>query len=114
MKRFLALAAAGLALSLSTLTALADDALSQKELRRLFPGSFKAVVHGNIELKIVAHRNGSLTGVYSGKTDSGRWSVSNGKLCVVLDKWMAGKSTCSPVVAEAGWYRGNGVKFRKL
>jgi hypothetical protein len=109
----LTLAAAGLALSLSTFTAHADDALSQKELRRLFPGSFKAVVHG-IELKIVAHSNGSLTGVYSGKTDKGRWSVSNGKLCVALDKWMGGKSSCSQVVAEAGWYRGNGVKFRKL
>ena len=114
MKRILALAAASLVLSLSNISAFADDALSQKELRGLFPGSFMAVVHGSIKLKIVAHSNGSLTGVYSGKTDKGRWSVRNGKLCVALDTWMAGKSTCSAVVAQAGWYRGSGVKFRKL
>jgi hypothetical protein len=114
MKRFVTLAAAGLVLSLSGLSAFADDVLSQKELRRLFPGSFQAVVHGSIVLKIVAHSNGSLTGVYSGKTDKGRWSVSNGRLCVALDTWMSGKSSCSAVVAEAGWYRGNGVKSRKL
>lgn len=114
MKRLLTLAAAGFVLFVSSFGVSAGDVLSQKELRRLFPGSFQAVVHGNITLKIVAHRNGTLTGLYSGKMDKGRWSVSNGRLCVVLDTWMGGKSSCSSVVAEAGWYRGNGVRFRKL
>ena len=95
-------------------SAFADDTLTQNELRRLFPGNFDAVVYGILEVKIIAHQNGQLEGLFSGKKDTGRWSVSNGRLCIMLSRWTEGKASCSPVVASAGWYLGNGVKFRKL
>src|SRR5262245_4400388 len=95
MRHFLALAAAGMMLSFSVDTAFAGgDTLSQSELRRLFPGSFDAVVYGILQVKIIAHGNGKLTGLFSGKKDTGRWSVRDGKLCIMLSKWMEGKSSC--------------------
>ena len=45
---------------------------------------------------------------------SGRWFVRNGKLCIVLDKWMNGKPKCSAVTAEEGWFRAADVRFRRL
>ena len=115
MRRFLALAAASMIFVLSTHSAIAgDDPLSQGELRRLFPGSFHAIVYGMLKVKLVAHGNGQLIGVFSGKKDTGRWSVRDGKLCILLTRWMDGKTSCSPVVATNGWYRGNGVRFKKL
>jgi hypothetical protein len=114
MRLFHALAAAGFIFVASINTAFAGDTLSQSELRRLFPGSFDAVVYGILQVKIVAHGNGQLIGLFSGKKDTGRWSVSNGRLCIMLSRWTDGKSSCSPVVASNGWYRGNGVRFKKL
>ena len=78
------------------------------------PGNFDAVVYGMLEVKIIAHQNGQLEGLFSGKRDTGRWSVSNGRLCIMLSRWTDGKSSCSEVVASNGWYRGNGVRFKKF
>ena len=114
MRPLFALAAAGLLLGFSFNTAFADNTLSQNELRRLFPGSFDAVVYGILDVKIIAHGNGELIGLFSGKKDTGRWSVTNGRLCIMLSRWTDGKSSCSEVVASNGWYRGNGVRFKKF
>src|SRR5438034_5734481 len=100
MRHFLPLAAASLIFAASINTAFAGDALSQSELRRLFPGSFDAVVYGILQVKIVALGNGELTGLFSGKQDTGRWIVSNGRLCIMLTRWTDGTSSCSPVVAS--------------
>jgi len=113
MRPFLALAAASLICAFSFNTASADSALSQSELRRLFPGNFDAVVYGILDVKIVAHGNGELVGLFSGKKDTGRWSITNDRLCIMLSRWTDGKSSCSQVVASDGWYRGNGVRFKK-
>ena len=32
----------------------------------------------------------------------------------MLSRWTDGKSSCSEVVASNGWYRGNGVRFKKF
>lgn len=88
--------------------------LSQAELGRLFPGSFQAVVHGAVTVKIVARGNGTLIGQMTGQEDRGRWSVQSGRLCIVWSTWLNGKASCSRVLAGDGWYLGNGVKFRKI
>ena len=88
--------------------------LSQAELGKLFPGSFQAVVNGAVMVKITARGNGTLIGQMTGQEDRGRWSVKSGKLCIVWSTWLNGKASCSRVIADDGWYRGNGVKFRKI
>ena len=88
--------------------------LSQAELGKLFPGSFQAVVSGAVTVKITARGNGTLIGQMTGQEDRGRWSVKSGKLCIVWSNWLNGKASCSRVIADDGWYRGNGVKFRKI
>ena len=67
-----------------------------------------------MSIKITARGNGTLHGQMQGYKDSGRWTLSGGRLCITWDKWLNGKTACSMVVADNGWYRGNGVKFRKL
>ena len=94
--------------------ARADDSLSQSELGKLFPGSFQAVVNGAVTVMITARGNGTLVGQMTGQEDRGWWSVKSGKLCIVWSSWLNGKTSCSRVVADDGWYRGNGVKFRKI
>ncbi len=100
----------------SGLSARAGDAvtLSQAELGKLFPGNFQAVVNGAVTVKITARGNGTLIGQMTGQEDRGRWSVERGKLCIVWSNWLNGKASCSHVIADDGWYRGNGVKFRKI
>ena len=114
MRRLFTLAAASMMLGFSFTAASASDTLSQNELRRLFPGSFDAIVYGMLQVKIIAQGDGQLIGLFSGKKDTGRWSVSNGRLCIMLNQWTDGKSSCSQVIASNGWYRGNGVRFKKL
>lgn len=91
-----------------------SSALSQAELGKLFPGSFQAVVSGAVTVKITARRNGTLIGQMTGQEDRGRWSVKSGKLCIVWSNWLNGKASCSRVIADDGWYRGSGVKFRRI
>jgi hypothetical protein len=113
MIRSIALACAGLALLVSPLPAGAQDVLSQQELRQLFPGSFTAVVQG-YTVHIAAKGNGVLVGSLNGMKDQGRWSLSGAKLCITMASFTGGKPSCSMVVADGGWYRGRGVRFRKL
>jgi hypothetical protein len=108
------LAAAAIAALLSAPQARADDALTTAELQKLFPGTFMAVVHGTVKVTFTAKGNGVLIGQMPGKSDEGRWSLENGKLCIMLSNWTHGHSTCSVVVADNGWYRGEGVVFRKI
>lgn len=91
MGRKLKLAAAGLLLALSSHGAAADEALTHSELRKLFPGSFYAVVNGVVTIQFTAKGNGTLIGLMPGKTDTGRWSLENGKLCIMMSKWTKGK-----------------------
>jgi len=115
MKQFKISVLAAAMLGFSGFSAGADEAaLSQAELGKLFPGSFQAVVSGAVTVKITARGNGTLTGKMTGQEDSGRWSVKSGKLCIVWSNWLDGKTSCSRVIADNGWYRGNGVKFRKI
>ena len=113
-----AIGAAALALGLVT-TSLGNLALAEQktvtpaELGNLFPGSFIAVASG-MPVTIVASGNGTLRGQMKGYKDTGRWTLSGGRLCITWNKWLNGKTSCSMIVADNGWYRGSGVKFRKL
>jgi hypothetical protein len=110
-----ALACASLFLTLFAMPSLAADKLSGGELRSLFPGRFQAVVSGFMNFRIVAKGDGSLSAVSPrGKKDRGRWSVRSGKLCIEFNKWLGGRTSCTPVVQEAGWYKGSMVKFKRI
>lgn len=105
------LAAAGLAGVLFAAPAEARS-LEPGDLRALFPGTFEAVVYG-YTVSFTAHRDGSLVGRYAAATDTGRWSIERGQLCIMLSSWLSGQTTCSPVVQQGQWYRTENVVFRK-
>jgi len=114
MKRILKLAVAGVVVLCASSSAYAEATLTHSQLQKLFPGTFTAVVYGVKKLTFTAKGNGTLFGQMPGKQDSGRWSLKDGKLCVMLTTWTRGKSACSTVVADNGWYQGRGIKFRKI
>ena len=93
--------------------ATAGERLSTGAIKKLFPGQFRAVVKG-YSVKFVARSDGSLVGKHPASSDTGRWSIRRGRLCIMLKEWMEGKTSCSTVVHNDGWYRAEKVKFRKL
>ena len=114
MKRIITLAAAGFCVATALMSALADEPMTHAQLQALFPGTFSAVVRGSMQVTFTAKGNGVLIGQATGRSDNGRWSLQDGKLCIMLNSWTKGKSTCSVVLADSGWYYGKGVKFRKI
>jgi hypothetical protein len=95
--------------------ASADEvsSVSERELRQLFPGQFQVVVRGFLKVHITASRDGSLFARQIGKSDTGRWAIRAGTLCIRFSKWLKGRTRCSPVTERAGWYRTADVVFRK-
>jgi hypothetical protein len=105
--------AAMLLLVLSSYSAQAGGKLSERELQLLFPGRFEAVVKGALTVSVTALDDGSLIAEFLTKADTGQWSIRSGKLCIRFASWLEGRTTCSPVVVEGGWYRTSEVIFRQ-
>lgn len=106
-------AAAGLLGLLLIQPAQASESLEPRALKALFPGSFQAIVNG-WAVSFTALNDGSLVGQYQTRTDTGRWSIRSGKLCIMLSQWLGGRTACSQVVQDGDWYRAENVVFRKL
>ena len=112
--RILSVLAVAGALTLASLTTAGagENKVSASTLKRLFPGTFQAIVKG-YKVKFTAMGNGRLRGKYKNLKDSGRWSVRRGRLCIMLKEWMNGQTKCSSVTKNGGWYRSAQVQFRK-
>jgi hypothetical protein len=82
-------------------------------LKKLFPGTFAVRMDG-VSATFVARSGGKLTGSSFAGSDSGRWSVRSGRLCITLNKWFDGSTRCSSVSHDGDWYRANNVRFRKI
>jgi hypothetical protein len=97
--------------------ALAEEnggVLAARELQRLFPGRFMALVRG-YRVTFEARRNGRLVGYYGALKDNGRWHVRGRRLCITLEDWLDGKMRCSTVRRGRGaWLVARGIRFRRL
>lgn len=107
-----ALAAAGL-IGFFVVQPAEAGLLESNKLKALFPGSFQAIING-WAVKFTANGDGSLVGRFKSKTDTGRWSIRSGQLCITLTQWLGGRTACSQVVQDGQWYRADNVVFRKL
>jgi hypothetical protein len=97
-----------------TQAAEAATTVSDRELRQLFPGQFRAIAHGLIRVRIIALADGSLFARQIGKSDTGIWKIDSGKLCIRFSRWLKGRIKCSTVTQQAGWYRTTDVAFKKI
>jgi hypothetical protein len=90
-------------------------AISERELAKLFPGTFQVVVLGVLKIDIVAKGDGSLSGQNqkANDSDSGHWNIRAGKLCIQFSKWLKNKLRCSVVIVDGDWYRTADVAFKK-
>jgi hypothetical protein len=68
---------------------------------------------GIVQADIYARPDGRLVVKTSHSTENGRWSVQSGKLCISLERTLKGKTTCSRVRLEGGWYRTALVMFKR-
>lgn len=96
--------------------AVAADAtpVPEHELSQLFPGTFEVVARGTLKIDIVAKGDGSLFAQKAEESDTGKWSVQAGKLCIRFSKWLKGEMRCSVVIEENGWFRTAEVAFRRV
>jgi hypothetical protein len=92
----------------------AAGSVSALELRRLFPGSLPGNRAGIFENP--HHRVGRLFTVCAanGKSDRGVWAIRADRLCIRFTKWLKGRTRCSKVTEQAGWYSTSDVKFKKV
>jgi hypothetical protein len=88
--------------------------VSERELRQLFPGQFRAIAHGLVKVSITALADGSLTARQVDKSDTGSWNIRSGQLCIKFSTWLKGRTKCSAVTEKAGWYRTSDVAFKKI
>src|SRR5215213_1533064 len=102
------------AVVLPTAPLQAAESVSGLELRRLFPGRFQAVAHGFLKIRIVASADGSLYARQIGKADTGVWAIRADRLCIRFTKWLKGRTRCSRVTEQAGWYSTSDVTFKKV
>lgn len=114
LRAWLRISAAMLVLApLASCSAQAGSLLSERELQLLFPGRFEAVVKGSLTISVTAKSDGSLIAEFLTKADTGQWSIRSGKLCIRFSSWLEGRTKCSPVVVDGGWYRTSEVMFRQ-
>jgi hypothetical protein len=109
--RLLALAA--LVSLVGVLPLEAGTRVEHSVLRAMFPGTFSVRVNG-IPATFVARGGGSLLGKAVIGSDSGRWSIRNGRLCIMLRNLYRGESRCSAVNRDGDWYQTRDFVFRKL
>jgi hypothetical protein len=96
-------------------SASADElsTLSERQLHSLFPGEFHVVTHGLLKLHIIASSDGTLLAHQVGKSDTGQWEVRADRLCIKFSNWLKGRTRCSRVSENAGWYSTTDVVFKK-
>jgi hypothetical protein len=87
--------------------------MSEGELQLLFPGEFHVVVNGFLEVQVIAKEDGSLFARQVGKSDTGRWEIRHGQLCITFSKWLKSNTHCAEVISDGGWYRTSNLAFQK-
>jgi len=110
-----ALLTAAFALNGFCVPASADElsTLSERQLHSLFPGEFQVIAHGLLKLHIIASSDGTLLAHQVGKSDTGEWDIRADRLCIKFSTWLKGRTRCSRVSQNAGWYSTIDVVFKK-
>lgn len=98
----------------SAIRAAESKIVSENELYQLFPGTFQVVARGVLRIDIVAKSDGSLSAKKANDSDTGRWTIQLGKLCIKFSKWLKSQLRCSAVMDDGDWYRTADVAFKKI
>jgi hypothetical protein len=106
------MATVALLLSLSS-TSFAGDTLGASELKQLTPGRFLVSVYGT-NMTVTLRPNGSVIGAAKGESDSGHWNLMGNRICIGWNKWLGGKTRCSSLVSQVGYYQGSGFTFKRI
>lgn len=96
------------------------ERLTAKEIRQLFPGTFRGTVKNDKrEITVAISTNGHIRARVEGKFDEGRWVLEGNRFCVTWKHWSKAKKHCRHVIRDGKWYKAvkaNGsvqLKFRR-
>jgi hypothetical protein len=93
----------------------AGEQLASNELRKLAPGRYAVNVMGLVNMTVSLRPNGVITGTTSkGKRDTGFWTVSGSRFCVVWSRWLGAKRRCASLTGSNGTYSGGGLWMTRI
>ncbi len=113
MTHFKSIAAAAAMLLTLSAPVLAGDVLNPNQLKQLAPGRFLVSVFGT-SMTVTLRSNGSVLGASKNDSDSGHWNLNGNRLCIGWNNWLGGKTRCSTLATQAGYYQGSGFTFKRI
>jgi hypothetical protein len=87
------------------------EPLKNAELKKLFPGSYVVKIFGRWDLRVRMAPGGRIVGNTSEGSDTGRWSIEDGQLCIAWSKWTNGRKGCSALTRNGRRISGRGFYF---
>ena len=94
-------------------SARADATLSAAEIRKLAPATYHVSVADSVSATVtLATGGGIVVDTNKGEHDTGRWSVSGNKVCVVFKHLLGHNKQCSTLTRDGTAIRGNGFTAR--
>lgn len=89
----------------SSIPSQSGERLTEKQIRKLFPGTFSGTLDGDErKFTVSLATDGLIRGRVEGKVDEGRWSIEGGKLCVKWKHWEDARKNCQFVERQGHWY----------
>ncbi len=89
----------------SSMPSHGGERLTEKQIRKLFPGTFSGTLDGDDrKFTVSLATDGLIRGRVEGKVDEGRWSIEGGKLCVQWKHWEEARKNCQFVERQGHWY----------
>ncbi len=94
--------------------AQAGDSLTAAEIRKLVPGTYHVSVADSVSATAIFTKGGGISVTTNkGENDTGRWSLSGNKMCVVFKHLLDHKANCSALTVEGKAIHGNGFTARR-
>ena len=89
----------------SSVPSQSGERLTEKQTRKLFPGTFSGTLDGDErKFTVSLATDGLIRGHVEGKVDEGRWSIEGGKLCVQWKHWEDARKNCQFVERQGPWF----------
>ena len=95
-------------------SAYAAEKLTAGEIRKLLSGSYHISVADSVSATAVFTAGGGISVTTNkGEKDTGRWSISGNKMCVIFKHLLDHQTKCSSLMNDGGAIRGTGFTARR-
>jgi hypothetical protein len=89
------------------------DPLSAADIKKLAPGTYNVSVADSVKALVVLKAGGGISvSTNKGEKDTGHWTVSGTKACVLFKHLLNHKPYCSTLTRDGNMLRGDGFTIR--